>query len=302
MCIYDFKMDLEALNIEFCENQEKDIVIESKKVIIEYCVFKQQCEAVSGRHRSYHLTKQNNYVKKGYSFYVVFEDEYLNKKAIVISRIKNLLNKNDGKKVYARQCEVREIPTKVSTEFINKFHIQGNSGSRIKLGLFFNDDSEEVLIAVMTFGVLSRAKGNKNVQKDAFELVRFCTNNNYRSIGAAGKLLKYFERNYTWSSILSFADKRWSASGNLYKQIGFELCSITQPNYYYLNYPDFSHRVHRFAFRRDVLRERAKKETKLSEDEILSMTEFELAKTLGYDRIWDCGNYKFLKTNDSYKA
>jgi hypothetical protein len=114
--------------------------------------------------------------------------------------------------------------------------------------------------------------------------------------GIASKLYKYFERNYKWKMVISFADRRWSLEGNLYKQLGFELEKETQPNYYYIKLPDI-HRTHRFAYRRDSLRDRARKETDLSEDKILTMSELDLARFFGARRIFDCGNYKFIKYN-----
>jgi len=296
MSIEDFKTELDKMEAVFTINHAGDIVIEEAKVIFEYCEFKHHCEAISGLHRSHHAVIQKEYVLLGYDFYVIFEDEYRDKKDIVLSRIRNLLNKNNGEKVYARDCVVREVPTKVASAFVNKFHIQGNAGARVKLGLFKKDT--DTLISVMTFGVLSRAKGNKERTEGEFELIRFCTDSNYRCIGAAGKLMKHFENNYEWNTILTFADKRWSPTGGLYKQIGFELHKTCAPNYFYLKVPEFTHRVHRFAFRRNVLRDRAAKETTLTEEQILSMTEFELAQALGFDRIWDCGNYKYLKYNN----
>jgi hypothetical protein len=114
--------------------------------------------------------------------------------------------------------------------------------------------------------------------------------------GIASKLYKYFERNYKWETVISFADRRWSLEGNLYKQLGFELEKETQPNYYYIKPPDI-HRTHRFAYRRDSLRDRARKETDLSEDKIQTMSELDLARFFGARRVFDCGNYKFIKNN-----
>lgn len=297
MSFENFINRLDKLEIDYIIDKDKDVIIDSKKIAIEYCMFKEHCEAISGLHRNHHAVKQKKYMNAGYNLYVIFEDEFLNKEDITISRIKNFIGKNDGEKIYARNCFVEEITARTSSDFVTEFHIQGNAGSRVKLGLFSEDTKE--LISVMTFGILSRAKGNKNASenKGSFELVRFCTNNKYRCIGAAGKLMRHFENNYQWDKILTFADRRWSPTGNLYEKIGFELHSITEPNYYYLKVPEFNHRIHRFAFRRDVLREKALKEGTIPEREIMLMTEFQLAVALGYDRIFDCGNYRFVKVN-----
>jgi len=97
----------------------------------------------------------------------------------------------------------------------------------------------------MTFSKGNIAKGSKAVE-GIWELNRFCSNYNYRVVGAAGKLLEYFKKNYDWKEIFSYADRRWS-NGNLYKQLGFELIGTTKPNYWYIiSYK----RIHRFNLRK----------------------------------------------------
>jgi hypothetical protein len=69
-------------------------------------------------------------------------------------------------------------------------------------------------------------------KKYEWELVRFSNKLGYHIPGAAGKLLKYFERNYQPKSLVSYADRRWS-QGKLYKALGFTLDTISPPNYWY---------------------------------------------------------------------
>ena len=291
--------DIKSFNINV-KIKNNILIILEKNIVFECCVFKDFCESNIYNHKYYHINKLNRWVSAGYRFYIIFEDEYKYKYDITIARIKNLLNLNTGKKIYARKCVVREISTKESSLFIKKFHIQGNSGARVKLGAFIDEGLfSNKLVSCMTFGKPSRAKGNKFVNDGDWELIRFCSDPYYRCIGTASKLLKHFERNYNWNKIISFADRRWSFDGNLYKVLGFTLESITQPNYYYLKLPNYTHRTHRFAFRRNVLRDRALVETNLSKEVIFSKTEFELAKILGYDRVWDCGNLKYVLKNNN---
>ena len=81
----------------------------------------------------------------------------------------------------------------------------------------------------MTFG---KPRFNKNYQ---FQLIRYASKSGFRVIGGAGKLLKYFERNYNPKSIITYADRSYS-QGNMYKQLGFNLLNISEPNYCYLNH------------------------------------------------------------------
>jgi hypothetical protein len=277
-------------------NSAGDIYIPEKSMVISYCDFTKYCKEIDDSNRLYHLNKMKVNLDNGNNTIVVFEDEYKFHKDIVIARLKHILHVSSAKKIYARTCSIREIDTKLSREFCNTFHIQGSGqGGKVKLGAFKNKgfmDSD--LVAVLTIGKLSRAKGNKIIPEDSWELIRFCSASQYMVTGIASKLYKYFERNYEWKTVISFADKRWSLEGNLYRQLEFELEKETQPNYYYIKLPDV-HRTHRFAYRRDSLRDRARKETDLSEDKIVTMSELDLARFFGARRVFDCGNYKFIK-------
>jgi hypothetical protein len=289
---------IKSHNLEVTITADNDIYIPQKKIVISYCDFSEYCKKVDDKNRLYNLNKLRNNLAAGTNTIIIFEDEYKFHKDIVIARLKHILHVSKAKKIYARTCAIREIETGLSREFCNKFHIQqSGQGAKVKLGAFKNKgflDSD--LVAVLTVGKLSRAKGNKIIPENSWELIRFCSDSKYMVTGIASKLYKYFERNYKWETVISFADRRWSLEGNLYKQLGFELEKETQPNYYYIKPPDI-HRTHRFAYRRDSLRDRARKETDLSEDKIQIMSELDLAQFFGARRVFDCGNYKFVKNN-----
>ena len=76
----------------------------------------------------------------------------------------------------------------------------------------------------MTFG---KPRFNKNYE---YELIRYASKSGYHVLGGAGKLLKYFERNYKPKSIITYADRSYS-QGNMYKQLGFNLLNISEPNF-----------------------------------------------------------------------
>ena len=297
--IKDLTNIINSYNLSTEINSAGDIYIPEKSMVISYCNFTKYCRNISDSDRLYHLNKMRDNLAQGNNTIIIFDDEYKFHKDIVIARLKHILHVSNAKKIYARTCAIREIDTKLSREFCNTFHIQGSGqGGTVKLGAFKNKGFLDTdLVAVLTVGKLSRAKGNKIIPVGSWELIRFCSNNAYMVTGIASKLYKYFERNYKWKMVISFADRRWSLEGNLYKQLGFELEKETQPNYYYIKLPDI-HRTHRFAYRRDSLRDRARKETDLSEDKIQTMSELDLARFFGARRVFDCGNYKFIKYNE----
>ena len=249
---------------------ELDIYIPELNLAIEYNGLYYHSEAGCGKTREYHLNKTTECEKQGIRLIHIFEDEWIYKQDIVKSRIKQLLKINNSKRIHARKCEIREINAKVKNKFLNKFHIQGEDRSNIKLGAYCNNE----LVSIMTFshGSISRKKYNS----DIWELSRFCSNSNYRIPGIASKLLSYFKKNYNWKEIFSYADRRWS-NGNVYKKIGFNLDSITKPNYWYIKNLN---RVHRFSLRKKY-------------EEPKEVPEWVLRQSEGYFRIWDCGHLKF---------
>lgn len=158
-------------------------------------------------------------------------------------------------------------------DFVNRFHIQGYCPSSVKIGLWH----EARLVAVMTFTKPNLAKGFRN--KDGWELSRYCTNGSI--VGGAGKLLKAFIKQYNPSSIITYADRRWSM-GELYEKLGFDLSHISRPNYWYIK-DDI--RIHRFRLRK-------------TPNDDPHLTEVENRRKQGYIRIHDCGNLCFhMKCN-----
>ena len=261
---------------EIIKPYELDIVIPSKKIAIEYCGLYWHSE-LAGKDRKYHLNKLNLCNEKGYKLITVFEDEWLLRKNIVISRLKNILGVSLNT-IYARKCKIREILVKDVRLFCEENHLQGyGSGASIKIGAFYNDE----LVSVMTFSKPSLAKGYRKHKEGVFELHRFCSKLNYRVVGIASKLLKHFKRNYDWSEIFSYADRRWS-DGNVYEKLGLSFIGETQPNYWYI---DRQKRIHRFVLRKKP-------------EEPKNITEWDIRQIQGWNRIWDCGN---LKYQEKYK-
>lgn len=230
-----------------------------------------------GKDKNYHLDKTVKSNNSGYGLIHIFSDEWLNNKDIIIHKLMHLLGVSDSIKIGGRKCIIKEIQTEIKNEFLDTYHIQGRDSSTVKLGAFYDD----ILIGVMTFKI----KDSK-----IYELTRFATNYSYSISGLGSKMLKFFINNYKPNNIISFADRRWTlnAHDNLYTKLGFKLVKILNPDYKYFHSKDKSQlRYHKFGFRKNIL---IKKYPNLLN---ISMTETEMVKKLGYDRIWDCGLFKY---------
>ena len=269
------------LNINIQENYkidgvEVDIYISEYKFAIEFDGLYWHSEISGEKKWNYHLNKTDICEAVGVFLIHIFEDEWIYKKDVVKSKIRNMLGLTLDK-VYARKCEIKEISVKEKNEFLDMYHLQGTDNiSMNKIGLFYND----VLISVMSLTKYKYIKDLDNV----YELSRFATKSDIILVGGFSKSLKYFIEKYNPKSIITFADRRWSKKENVYTKNGFELTNITQPSYWYFN--KAHNRQHRFNYRKSLL------EKKLDiYDENLS--EWENMQLNGYDRIWDCGNFRY---------
>lgn len=259
---------------------EIDIYSEEHKIGIEFNGLYFHSELAGKKNELYHLNKTDKAEQNGIHLIHIFEDEWLNKQDIIKSRLCNLFGKNDTK-IFARKCTIKEISnTPASLQFLEDNHLQGKDNSSIRLGLFFNEE----LISAMTFRKPSVSMGHRKTD-GIIELSRFCNKKYTNVVGSASKLLSYFLKNYSYDEIISYADRRWTPAGkNLYNSIGFNLMHSSSPNYWYMK--NHSSRIPRFNFTKHKII----KNFELADP---SLSEFQNMVNLGYDRIWDCGNYKY---------
>ena len=270
------KISIDVHNRKIIAPLELDIYLPDYNIAIEFNGLYWHSNLY--KEKNYHLNKTKLCEEKGIQLIHIFEDEWIYKKNIVITRLKNILGFNEHR-IGARKCTIKEISIKEKNIFLNQYHIQGTDKSTIKIGSYYNN----ILIGVMTFS-RPRIFTNQKKINGAWELSRFATINNTYTPGLASKLLKYFERNYKPQTVFSYADKRWS-QGNLYYKIGFEFKYETPPNYWYFNKELI--RKHRYTYRKNNL----KKFINYSDNK----TENQIMYEAGYLKIYDCGNIKFIK-------
>lgn len=290
----EFKEFLISLNVLFIENDreiikplEIDFLIPDKNIAFELNGNYFHSEIGGGKDKKYHINKTFMCNKVGVKLIHIFEDEWINKKDIVKSRIKNMLGLIHNK-IYARSCSIKEVSNKEKSLFLESNHIQGNSVDSKRYGLFYNNE----LVSIMTFSKKRAATGhfanNENVTTD-WELNRFCSKPNFIIIGSFNKLLSNFIKLHKdYKTIITYADCRWSGineKNTVYFKSGFQFIHKTPCSYYYVNKKNYYIRKHRFSMTKHKLLEmyNASKEK----------TEWEIAIENGFDRIWDCGSMKF---------
>lgn len=251
-------------------NKEIDIILTDFNIGIEFNGLYWHNELFLSN--DYHLNKTIQSNKIGIELIHIFEDEWIYKKEIIKSIIKNRTNQTNNL-IYGRKCIIKYVNQKESTEFLNNNHIQGNVNSKIRIGLYY----ENKLVSLMTFSKGRVIMGGK---KDEWELNRFCNIINYNVIGGADKLLKFFIKNHNPKKIISYSDKR-IFNGNMYKKLGFIEKNHSKPNYWYVIN---NKRYHRFNFRKSQL---------VKEGFDNNKTEKQIMFDRKIYRIYDCGNIRW---------
>jgi hypothetical protein len=143
----------------------------------------------------------------------------------------------------------------------------------VNLGLYYNNE----LVAIGTFG---KSRYDK---KYDWELLRYASKLNTTVIGGFSKILNNFINLYSPKNILTYCD-RSTSTGQVYFKSGFQLVNSTNPNYFYFKNSS--------VFSREQY-QKHKLSTKLNIFDN-SLTEYENMIVNGFDRFWDCGNYKFV--------
>lgn len=251
--------------------QELDIVIPNRNTAIEVNGSYWHSSLFTDKY--YHQNKSTECFKKGIHLIHIFEHEWNNQNTRdkLIKIIRNI----DGTKltkVRASDTEVCNISAQDTKDFLDKYHLQNNVYSEIRLALQYKG----ITVAVMTFG---KPRFNSNYQ---YELIRYCANLDYIVYGAASKLFKFFIDNYNPESVITYCDIS-KFNGNTYKSLGFNEEKLTEPNYIWVN--SKLQTMTRYQTQKHKLVEAG-----LGTN---NQTEVEIMEALGYFKVYDCGNRVF---------
>ena len=268
--IHELGFEYKTYNSGFLGRYGADIVIESKKLIIEYDGLHWHSELY--KDKNYHMRKTEIAESMGYRLIHIFSDEWMYKKDIVKSRICSILGKSQTR-IFARKCKIRTVDFQLSSSFLDATHIQGSCKSSLQYGLYLDDE----LMALMTFG-------KSRFKEGEYELIRYCNKLNTNVIGGASKLFSHFIKETGITDVISFADRRWSSSQSMYSTIGFVQEYITEPAYFYVN-SDI--RESRMKYQKHIL---------VSQEFDESKTEHQIMLDRGMYRIYDVGHFKYKFT------
>ena len=214
-----------------------------------------------------------HYEQRGIRLIHLWEDIFMQKSAVVRSRVRALLGESE--RIFARNTEVRQLDQPSLNDFLNAHHLQGTTQAKHKYGLFHKGE----LVAAASFsGGRPILRNDKRFQ--SYELIRFANLSGCTVIGGLSKLLSAFIEEVQPDDIMTYADRDWSL-GQSYEQLGFTFVENTPPQAF-LIHPQtmLRHYPHR-----------------LPEG---SSSEELLAK--GYFIIYNAGNKKYLSLQNNLKT
>lgn len=199
----------------FDNRQEIDFYCPNEMVGFEFNGNWTHCSI--NKDKNYHINKSLEAQEKNIRFIHIYEYEWCNpqKQLILLSLMRGALGLFD-KRIYARNCEVREIDTKEYFDFCNKNHTQGYRQARIIYGLFHNDE----LVQIMSFS---------HSNKYEWEIIRECTKINTQVIGGNSKLFKHFVKLHNPNEVFSYCDFN-KFNGKGYEKLGMKLIGYTSPD------------------------------------------------------------------------
>lgn len=239
---------------------------------------------------------KKKYAEAGIFYIPFFIDELLfnSKRKIAFSMIKQRLSKyfpdvykytnTKFNRIYARDCYVVPMRYDEAKEFFDRTHIMGFCKANIYLGLKYKGN----IVSAMSFGH-PRAK-QRNCD---YEIIRFSSELNTVVVGASSKLFKYFVSKFNPRRVISYCDIRFASADpmeTVYPKLGFKYVDTTSPNYRYLN-PMWNTTYSRQHFQKHKL-------PKLLSNFDPNLSEYENMRNNGYIRLYDCGNYVFIWTNE----
>lgn len=199
--------------------------------------------------KQYHFDKSKDAQNQGIRLIHIWEYEWNDprKRPIIESMLKIAFGKIENR-IYARNCEIKEITNAEAKPFNDANHLQGHRNAAVTYGLFYNNQ----LVQLMSF---SKTKYNKNLKGDnSWEIIRGCPGSNNVVIGGVSKLFAHFVREYNPDAVFSYCDFN-KFDGKGYEALGMKFIGYTGPDMKWLM-PDGSV-VDRSPSRHKELKEQA---------------------------------------------
>jgi len=253
--------------------KEIDLYLPEQKFGIEFNGLYWHTEG-QGKDKLYHYNKWLSAKKAGVQLVQIWEDDWNRNRPLILEMLAHKLNVSTLPKLYARKTTVVPVTIQFARNFLKEHHIQGFASGSYYLGLKDNEGQKIKAVLVL-----------KKETNNTLNIIRYATSTNV--IGGFTKILSYSTKTYTPSRYITFSDNCVS-DGALYRNNGFVADKELPPDYMYIVKGE---RKHKFGYRL----KRFQNDSELLWDK--DLTELELAKLNGLERIWDAGKTRWIKEN-----
>lgn len=253
---------------------ELDLYLPDNDLGIEFDGLYYHSEISAGRTEKYHLNKTNIVENAGDRLIHIFEDEWGKSPEIVKSMISDYCNIYTTI-IQSQFCVISECTEELAENFLNDNHIFGHCKSDHYIILLTNSNIVEII------GISYDNTSNIHI------LDRYCTKLFTNVIGGLDLILIYAASVYNIEKLIHYVDRRYITK---YIEDNFEFIENTPPIYHYLD------RGNRYMTRHNKSEFTLEKILEKFPDADPNLSEWENMKLLGYDRIWDCGSKKYIKT------
>lgn len=196
---------------------ELDIYLPEHNLAIEFNGLFWHSES-QGKYENYHLNKTNLCKEKGIELLHIFEDEWIYKKEIVKSIIKNKLKLNKNN-INIKKSIIKTISEENCKDFLNKNQIEEYIKSDINIGLFYKKELICVLSAI-------RLKNNN------YEITSICPKININLTQGIIKIFEFFKKEFLPKSIKLYSDIRYN--NKVYNKLGLKIIGYQKPKYFFL--------------------------------------------------------------------
>jgi hypothetical protein len=269
--VYDFVASLSPDAVlsdrSLISPKEIDILAPSAKLAIEYNGLYWHSVA-NIPDKNYHEAKRKAIEAAGHKFFMIFEDEWRERRSVVEGMLRHRLGV-PGEILDARKLRVEKLDNKTAEVFFESSHLEGHARSSSCLGLV---DSSGRVVAAMSL----RRPFHASRAESSLEVARSACLPGVTIRGWMGKLtsasLRVAKSEGT-QSLVSYVDARVGC-GKSYLTAGWTLESEPRgPRFWWT---DHHHRFNRFKYKADSA---------------LGLSQADVAAAAGVVEIWGCGNY-----------
>ena len=206
------------------DGKEIDLYVPSKKIGIEFNG--DYWHSSLFQNKDYHFEKSKLAESKGVRLIHIYEYEWNSMRGKIEQLLRIALGVA-GKKIYARQCEVREITNDEAKPLNEAVHLQGHRPAQVTYGLYYGGE----LVQLMSF---SRTHYNRNLKgENSWEIIRGCPGSNNIVVGGVSRLFSHFVEEYDPDEVFSYCDFN-KFDGKSYEAIGMKFVGYTGPDKTYL--------------------------------------------------------------------